>query len=458
MAVTASNGYVARVPSQASETVVASEPRDSERYAWYVVGILMLANVSFWVDRQILSLLIVPIQRDFGITKTQVSLLLGLPFAVLSALLTLPVARISDSGSRRSVIGVGVALWSVMTALCGLASTYPRLLLARVGVGVGEATLQPAATSLLADYFTRDRLATAMSVYSTTIFLGSGLAYILGGWVVGIVSAQGSWTLPLIGAIRPWQAVFLVVGVPGLFIALLMLTVREPERRDHSRGTVRLRELFAYVRTHLRTFVCVSIGFALSATVNFGIAAWLATFLIEKHGWPAARAGIVQGVLTLTIGMLGVVAGGRVADRYVRRGKLDGPLRVGIIGALGMLVSATAYPLAASATAAVAWLALVNFFAAFPWGAASTAAAEAVPAPMRAQGTALYFLVLNLISVALGPIVVAVVADRVFGSATAIASSLALVNVVGMTGAIVFLAIGLPAYRRTLAMRDQQGA
>jgi len=446
------------VTSQTAVSSAADESRRSERYAWYVVGILMLANVSFWIDRQILSLLIVPIQRDFGITKTQVSYLIGLPFAVFSALLALPIARLSDSGNRRTVITAGVAAWSVMTALCGLAGTYTRLLLSRVGVGVGEATLQPAATSLLADYFSRERLATAMSVYATTTFLGSGLAYLVGGWVVGVAATQSAWSLPVIGSVRPWQAVFLAVGLPGLLIALLMLTVREPERRDHTRGTVSLRELFAYVGEHRRTFLCVSIGFALSATVNFGIAAWLATFLIEKHGWPAARAGIVQGSLTMTIGMLGVIAGGRVADRYVQRGAVDGPLRVGIIGAIGMLVSATAYPLAGSAAAAVAWLAVVNFFAAFPWGAASTAAAEAVPASMRAQGTALYFLVLNLVSVSLGPIIVAFVADRVFGDQAAIASSLALVNVVGMSGAIVFLLLGLPAYRRTLAARSVTAA
>ena len=260
--------------------------------------------------------------------------------------------------------------------------------------------------------------------------------------------------MPIAGMVRPWQAVFLIVGIPGLLIALLMLTVREPQRRDRSRGTVPLGQLFAYVRANARTFLCVSLGFALSATVNFGIAAWLATFLIEKHGWAASRAGVVQGSLTMTIGMLGVIVGGRVSDLFVRRGIVDGPLRVGMIGAAGMLVSATAYPLAGSAAAAVAWLVLVNFFAAFPWGAASTAAAEAVPAPMRAQGTALYFLVLNLFSVSLGPIIVALVADKVFGDRTAIASSLATVNVVGMTGAIAFLSLGLPAYRRTLAARE----
>lgn len=431
------------------------EHRRSERYAWYVVGVLMLANVSFWVDRQILSLLVVPIQRDLGITKTQMSYLSAIPFAVFSTLLAVPIARIADRGNRRNVITVGVALWSIMTSVCGLAGTYARLLVARVGVGVGEASLQPSAVSMLAGIFPRERLGTAMGVYSTAVFLGSGMAYILGGWIVGLVSAQEQWLLPVIGAVRPWQTVFMVVGLPGLIIALLTLTIREPPRGDSAKDTVSIRELLGYVRSHLRTFLCLGIGFGLSATVNLGIAFWLATFLIEKHGWPASRAGIVQGSLTITFGMLGVVVGGWVADRYVRAGRADGPLRVGIIGALGMLVSATAYPLTDSAAMAVFWLVIVNFFAAFPWGAASTAAAEAVPARMRSQGTSLYFLVVNLLSIGLGPIAVAVVAERVFGTSSATANALALVNIAGMSGAIALLAFGMPAYRRTLATRER---
>ncbi|HJQ20766.1 MAG TPA: MFS transporter [Gemmatimonadaceae bacterium] len=429
--------------------------KSSERYAWYVVGVLMLANISYWVDRQILSLLVVPIQRDLGITRTQMSYLGAIPFAVFSTLLALPIARVADRRSRRGVIVAGSALWSVMTALCGLAGTYGRLLVARIGVGVGESSLQPAATSLLADLFPVDRVSTAMSVFNTAVFIGSGLAYIIGGWIVGLVSTQEQWILPVIGAVHPWQTVFFAVGLPGLLITLLLVTVREPDRSQQARAArVPLRALLSYVRSHARTFGCLAFGYGFSSTVNIGIAFWLATFLIEKHGWPPSRAGEVQGALTITIGTLGVYAGGRMADWFVRRGRIDGPLRVGIIGASGMLVSATAYPLASSATAAIVWLAIVNFFAAFPWGAASTAAAEAVPTSMRAQGTSLYFLVVNLLSVGLGPPAVAVVADRLFHDKTAVANALAVVNVVGMTAAIILLSLGMPAYRRTVTTRD----
>ena len=425
------------------------------RSAWIVVAVLLLANISFWIDRQILALLVIPIRRDLGLTLTQTSYLLGLPFAVFTALMAMPIARLADSTNRRNVIAAGIALWSVMTALCGLAGTFSRLLLARIGVGVGESSLQPAATSLLADAFPPQRLGLAMGVYSMGSFLGSGMAYFIGGSIVGLVAAQNAWQWPIIGEIRPWQSVFLFVGLPGLLVAGVTLLMREPERQESSPVAVPLRSLLRYAFAHLRTFTTLSLGYAASLTVNIGISVWLATFLIQQHGWSAARAGMVQGTLTMTIGSIGVVVGGRVADWYARNGKADGALRVGIIGAVGMLVSATAYPFAISATVAVVWLVIVNFFAAFPWGAASAAIAEIVPARMRAQGVALYFVILNSLSVAIGPIAVAFIADHVFHNDQAIREALAILNVVGMVSAIVLLLYGLPAFRRTIATRDE---
>lgn len=423
------------------------------RYSWYVVGVLTLANLAGWVDRLILSLMVVPIRRDLGISDTQMSLLIGLAFSVFYTVLGLPIGWLADRGNRKAIMGWGIAIWSVMTSACGLAGSYGRLLLTRVGVGVGEASLNPAATSFLADYFPPERLGTAMSVFSLGTFVGSGLAYVIGGAVVGLVEAHGPVAVPLVGMVRPWQTAFFIVGVPGMLIALLFLTVREPPRKAGSSGAS-TGELFGYVRRNLRSFTCTSLGFSLSAMVNFGIASWLATFMIRHYGWTAARAGTVQGVLTMTFGVAGVLAGGWVADWYARRGQTDGPLRVGVIGAVGMLVSATAYPFMPTAALTVAWLVPVNFFAAFPWGAANAAAAEVVPARMRAQGAAVYFLVLSLVSSTLGPTLVAMITDYGFHADSAVGYSLAIANLIGMTMAIGVLLYGLPAYRRTIATRD----
>ena len=425
----------------------------NERYAWFVVAVLVLANISSWIDRQILNLLVPAIRSDLGISMTETGYLIGLPFAIFFAVMGFPIARLADRGNRRNIITAGIAAWSVMTALCGLANSYTRLFLARIGVAVGEASLQAPATSLIADYFPSDRLGTAMGVYSMASFIGSGLAYMVGGWVVGIASTQESWTVPIVGALNPWQVVFLFVGLPGLLVAALMFAVREPERQTPAATSVPYSRLFAYMWSNARTFACVLIGYGMSLAVNIGVAAWLASFLIQKHGWTPTRAGLVMGALTMTIGALGSVAGGRVSDGFARRGQEDGPLRVGIIASAGMLVFASAYPFAPTAVLAVVLLAFVNFFAAFPWGAASAGIALVVPAEFRAQGVAIFVFALTLLS-GLGPVAVGAITEHVFRGAAAFPYALATVNVVGMTSAIVLFALGMPAYRRTLATRD----
>jgi len=430
--------------------------RPTSRYAWYVVAVLTLANVAGFVDRQILSLLVVPIERDLRITDVQMSYLIGLSFTVLYTLAGLPIARLADRANRRNIMAAGVGLWSLFTALCGVAQTYGRLALMRVGVGVGEASLAAPGISLLSDYFPRDRLGRAMSVYGLGIFLGSGLAYVIGGALVGVVAEQARWHWPIVGAIRPWQSAFVLVGAPGFLIAALFFTVREPRRGGQSRGAggaesrpASIRALVDYVLANRRTFITISFGFALSATVNYGIAAWLATFLIRTYGWTAARAGLVQGVLTMTVGVVGVLSGGWATDALVRRGRADGALRVGIIGAAGMLVSASAYPLMPTAGLCVAWLVAVNFFAAFPWGAASAAVAQMTPPELRAQGAALYFVVLSLVSATLGPSAVAWIASLAFRDHNALGYALVVVNLAGMLGAGALLLAGLPAFRQT---------
>jgi MFS family permease len=426
----------------------------SEKYSWFVVAVLILANISSWIDRQILTLLVPAIQADLGVTKTQMGYLIGLPFALFFAVMGFPIARLADRSNRRNIIAVGIASWSLMTALCGLAGSYWRLMLARVGVGVGEASLQAPGTSLIADYFPRERFGTAMGVYTMSVFIGSGVAYMLGGWVIGIASTQPSWAVPLVGTLKPWQVVFLLVGLPGLLVAALMLAVREPARQHAAATKVSYSKVFSYMRANARTFTCVLIGYGMSSAVNIGIAAWLATFFIERLGWTPTRAGVVMGTLTVTIGALGAFAGGRLSDVLAARGHSDAPLRVGVIASAGMLVFATAYPFASTPTLVVLLLALVNFFAAFPWGAANAGAALIVPAEMRAQGVAIFVFVLTLVSAGLGPVGVAAITEHVFRGPEALPFALATVNVIGMSSAIALFTWGMPAFRRTLAARD----
>jgi MFS family permease len=433
----------------------------TSRHAWYAVAVLTLANISGFLDRQILSLLVQPLKRDFSLTDTEVSLLMGLSFTIFYSLLGLPIGRWVDRGSRPRIVALGAAVWSLLTALTGFARTFPQLFLARIGVGVGEATLGPAAVSLIADQFPRRRLATAMSVYQMGSFTGAGLAYALGAFVVGRVDVPGRITLPWGAEIFPWQTVFFWVGLPGLLVALLALSIREPRDHQAVRGAARandaevpVRDVLRYMRRNVRTIGAMSFGFACSLSVNFGVGAWLATFLVRTHGWSIEQAGMLQGALTFFVGPLGVLAGGRITDAWAKQGRVDAPLRVGMLGAVGMLVCAGLYPLVPSVVLVVPLLVAVNVFAALPWGAASAAVAEAMPPRMRGQGSAVYQLIVNLVAGVLGPTAVALLTDKVFGDPQSIRYSLSILAVVGMSLVLVLLAWARPAFVRTVRAMD----
>jgi MFS family permease len=444
-------------PSRDPREPARSAARDpSPSKAWYAVAILTIANISGFVDRQILSLLVEPIKRDLHVTDTQVSLLMGLGFVVFYSLLGLPIGRWVDRGHRPRIVALGAAVWSLMTAFTGMASSYAQLFAARIGIGVGEATLGPAAVSIIADRFPRRRLGLAMSTYMMGTFAGSGVAYALGAYVVGRFSGEGRMHVPLVGEVFPWQVAFFIIGLPGLLVAALALTMGEPRtaapaasRSDVSQAAS--GDLLAYVKRNARTILALSLGFACSASVNYGMGAWLPAFFQRAHGWPVAKTGALMGVLTGVLGPIGVIAGGRLTDYWARKGHVDAPIRVGMLGAFGMLLLAGTFPLLGDATYAAALLLPVNVFAALPWGAANAAIAEAMPARLRGQGSAVYQLVVNLLSGALGPTAVALLTDHIFRDPDGVRWSISLNSVVGMTITLALLAWARPAYRTTVA-------
>lgn len=218
--------------SEDSSTIAASTPSPGQPgfYPWYATGVLMSAYVLSYLDRQILYLMVGPIRRDLHITDFQFSLLTGAAFGIFYTLMGMPIAWLADSSNRKNLIAAGIAAWSIMTALCGLAQSYGLLFLARIGVGVGEATLSPAAYSYLSDSFDRLRLPRAVSVYALGLFIGAGMALIIGGEVIGALEDMPPVMLPIFGQISSWHLVFLTIGLPGLLVALWVSTLREPKR------------------------------------------------------------------------------------------------------------------------------------------------------------------------------------------------------------------------------------
>lgn len=432
-------------------------PWPNPAYAWYVVGVLLLAYTLSFIDRMILSLLIGPIRAALDISDTEVSLLAGLAFALFYTLLGLPLGWIADRYNRRNLIVAGVTVWSAMTACCGFAGSYATLFLARVGVGAGEATLSPSAFSMLSDYFPRDRLARAIAVYSIGVPLGSGIALILGAFVVQAVLHAPPVDLPWLGTVEAWRLIFLYVAAPGLLIALLMFTIREPVRRG--RATVpeaaANRGLVRFIAGHRWAVAAHLIGMGLISLVMYGTMAWIPTFFFRTYGMPVPEAGLYFGIITAIGGAGGLLTGGWLSDRMLRAGRKDAPLRTMLLSCLiggPLLVAATLMP--------TAWLALIvlaaGMYVATWHGVAGAALQLITPNEVRAQITAVYFFVANLIGLGLGPTAIASVTDFIFADDSALRFSIALVAGIGMALAAIVLWLGLRPYARS-ALEAERG-
>ena len=446
-----------------SQLLPRSDDYPNPVYSWYVVGILMLAYTNSFIDRQILSLLIEPIQRDLGINDTQISLLAGLAFAIFYTVMGVPIARLADQKNRRTIILWGISIWSVLTATCGLAKNFWHLFFSRMGVGVGEATLSPAAMSMISDYFPVAKIARAISIYSMGVYFGAGLALIIGGFVVKLVSESGNVVIPLIGEVFSWQITFFYVGLMGLPIFLLLLTIKEPRRRginvsdpEEAKKASSLPVLKAFVRInrktifyHFATFSCLGI-----AVVGYMI--WTPTFFIRTYGWDAPKIGMIYGIILFFGGTSGVYAGGALADWLTKRGYKDGILRAAVFGIICSIPFSVLTPLMASPTLAVMGLTASCFFMSFPQGLPAAALQVIAPNPLRAQMVALYFLVAGLIANAFGPTLYALMTDYAFGDPMMIRYSLSSVSAFVLPLAALFGVLALKPFRKSVIDAESQ--
>jgi MFS family permease len=420
----------------------------TDAYAWWVVAVLCAVTVFAFVDRQIINLLVEPMKRDLGITDVQVSLLQGVAFGLTHALLAVPLGRIADTRNRRAIILAGIACWTLACAGSGLAAAFGVLFAMRMAIGIGEATLTPSGYSMLADYFPRERLGRAISLFLGSGFVGSGLAFIAGGWLLARLDALGDVRLPLVGQVHTWQAAFLIVSLPGLLCFALMLTVREPPRTSFGRTRASenappFGEVLRFLWRERRTIGAIYLGFSLLAAMQFGLGAWVPSFFIRTHGWSASQIGYLYGLYYMTLGTAGVLAGGWLCDRLAARGHADANLRVGVIAGCCALPFVVAFPCVPSGTTAALLLAPATFFGTMPFGAGTAALPLLAPNRMRAQVVALYLLVANLLGQALGPTSVAALTDYVFHDPAQLRWSLAIACGSLIAVAVVVVASGL---------------
>ncbi len=434
-------------------------------YGWYVVAVLLVCFVVSFMDRMVLNLLIEPIKRDLSLTDTEISLLLGIAFALFNATLGLPIGWLADRANRVRIVAAGVLLWSVMTALCGTAKSFAALFAYRMGVGIGEATTQPAGYSMISDLFPPTRRGFALSVFNLGTAIGSGIALLVGAQVIHEVTRQeGLVELPVFGELHPWQLVFVVLGLPGILVALWASTLREPRRTGALRmkrgadGTLKadpvsVREFFAYVRAIGVPFSCAVICYALIAMGGYGNSAWLPSFFQRTHGLSVVEVGRWMGALSLSFGVLGIVASGYVSDWLVKRGHVRGRmilLALSGIGAAPFMLGMATVPDPYLALWLLGPAYVATALTSASWAAVIT---EIVPNQMRGLAVAWAILVANLVGMGLGATLVAVVTDYVFGGSSdprALGRSLAVVTPLTYVLSSVFGLVATLRYQHAL--------
>jgi MFS family permease len=436
-----------------------NEGYPSPAYAWYVVAILTLTYTVSFIDRQIMALMIEPIRRDLQISDTQVSLLIGLAFAVFYTLLGVPIARLADRHSRRLIIGVGITIWCIMTSLCGTARNYGQLFLARVGVGVGEAALSPSALSMMSDYFPKRTRGRAVAVYNTGITLGTGLAMILGGHLVEHIASAPPVVLPVVGELFAWQTVFIIVGLPGLLMAMLMLTVREPARRERMKNAdgsshLPFKVAVSFVGQRIRMYGSHFVGMAMVAMLAYAMYAWIPTMFIRTWGWSISDVGMAYGIVTLAAGPFAAVWASMLGERLSAKGYEDAQMRAALISMVVAAVSGVGAALAPSPWIAVAFLVPASIGTTAATASGLSALMTVTPNQMRAQCSALYYLVVNMVGLTFGPTGVAMFTDYVFEDMGALRYSIACVSTLAGALAIILLTYNLRHYRA--AYRESQ--
>ncbi|NKI15916.1 MFS transporter [Spongiibacter sp. KMU-166] len=393
-----------RVDEQEAQPNSQKDKIEPGIYRWYVLGMLVLVYAFSYMDRQIVSILLEDLRLEFAMTDTQLGLLSGLAFALFYATLGVPIARLADRSNRVRIVAIAVAVWSGMTAICGLAGSFWQLFLARVGVGVGEAGGGPPSLAIISDYFGPKERALATSIYAMGPVIGGFVGLAAGGWVA---QEYG------------WRWAFFVMGLPGIALALLLYTtVREPVRGALDSVTSSKEENFLNTILLLlrnRLWLWLILGQTFAIFVGYGFSSWKPSLYLRQFDLSQAEVGSLLGIMSLLAGAPSMLAGGFLGDRLIAKSL---KLAIRCIAFAALLV----IPFYGLALMQSSWLATTLLlgvglvFYSLGYGTALAIALSAVAANQRALAASFGFLSSNLLGLGLGPLLIGVISDAAVSS------------------------------------------
>lgn len=416
-----------------------------------IVTALMSAYALSFVDRQILALLIEPMQQSLDISDTGFGLIQGLAFAVFYFSFGIPLGRMADRGNRRNLIAAGILMWSFMTMMCGTAHSFLALFAWRAGVGIGEAALSPAACSMIADLVPKHRLSFALALYSMGVHIGAGMALLVGGFLLDWIKDSGAAEWIAAGT-EPWRLVFFLVGAPGIAMATLMMLLPEPARRQFGEAVLEeapsIRETIALVVQEHRLFCGLIFGFAFHNGVFFALLSWTPTFIERVYGQSPGEFGSYLGLATTIGGVLGLLAGGLISDRLISSGRHDTPIVMGLAAMAGMLLCSLVVVYGGSIGRTISFFGGAMFFQAIPIGTIAAALQFVVPNRYRAQISALYLISISIAGMTIGPALPPMISDGLFRNPARIGDALAVTIALMIVAGTACLVLGRSAYAR----------
>ena len=404
----------------------------SARYAWIVVAILSGLQIVSNVDRQILSLAVEPLKRDFAISDIDVSLLQGIAFALFYSIVAVPIGLLADRWRRDRILIISMMIWVVATVGCMMAQSFSALFLARLLVGLGDAALVPVTFSILSDYFPRAKLAGAIGTITGAGFLGTGASLTFGGLMMAKLPVDQAVTLPMTGSVFGWQLAFGFASVLGLLLVMALFAVREPPRRaaedssEERQDKPSVADVVRYLFAHKGYLISLLGGIILLASFQYGLTTWAVALFIRKFAWTATQIGFIYGLYFMIIGTVASLAGGKLCDYLRSRGRRDANFLIPFGSILILLPSALVFALNDSGPLSVTMLGVITFFVVLSFGPAMAAIPAYVPSTMRAQLTAFTMLLATLLGAGGGPWLVAFFTDIVFGNPLALPYSLAI--------------------------------
>jgi MFS family permease len=421
---------------------------------WWMVGVLLLFYVISILDRLVINMLVIPIQKDLGLTDFQISLLLGPAFAICFGLCGYPLGWMTDRFSRRGVIFGGIVFWSAATIMTGLSKTFPFLFASRMGVGAGEAALQPAAYSLIADKFPKERMTTALSIFGMGPKVGTAFAFAVGGWVIAYSASHDGMVLPIVGELTSWRLAMVLIGVPGILLALLAFTFKEPARKNHVKPATDGVNVFKYMGQNKPLFISLLLGFAMAAVAAASLVSWVPTYITREFGWTPKEYAPIMGIINV-ISASSILFKGVIIDWLYKRGVRDAHVRfytwlLAITPPLAILSFSMSNPYWFMAMYAVVDVVLVSFLLYI-----AATIQLLMPNNMRGQTTAIFMFVTATVAAGLAPTIVASFTDFVFGDQQALGKSLMIVTTSASIVAFFVLRYSLRHLRPALEQQER---